>query len=131
MKSKSSLSSSTTETQISIPGDTTEEEYRTMLNRSIREFNKTYGPKTKAAKKKELKKAEKQKDKNSYEELLAKIERDERTVRMLEKENAILKAQIQACESKIKAYPKVKKRYDELTGNIERAHSLEIAPKKR
>jgi tRNA splicing ligase len=57
MKSKRSLSLSTGETQISVPEDVGDDEYRTMLNRSIREFNKTYGPKTKKSKKKQQKKS--------------------------------------------------------------------------
>jgi predicted nuclease with TOPRIM domain len=65
-----------------------------------------------------------------FKSLSARIARNEKIMRMLEKENAILQAQIRSCESKVKAYPKVKKRYDKLAQNLERANRIEATAKK-
>ena len=125
MKS-SNPSKPATETQIHL-SSVSDEEYKIALNKSIKEFNRMYT----SDPKKLLKKAEKKNDSNYYDNLLLKVRRKEKMIQKLEEENAILLAQIQICESKIKTYPKIKKRYDKLTKSLEIAHEIESSPKKK
>ena len=123
-----------TETHISAStlnaGISSQKEYKSMLNKTVRQFTRTYGPKSKIKKKKSLHDVERRKDRRQYNAILEEIEEDERILRRLERQNAILHAQIDRCKAKIKAYPKVAKRYNILSKSIETAHYVHTSPKK-
>ena len=123
-----------TETRLSVSGlnagTVSQREYKTMLNKTVRQFTRTYGPKSRTKKKRSLHAIEKKKDKKEYNAILAAIEEDERILRRLEKENAILHAQIDRCQAKIKAYPRLERRYEILSKSIETAHYIHTSPKK-
>ena len=117
-----------TETHISTTPSTTIEgvtnqQYRTMLNQSVRKFTKTYGPKAKARKKKSIHSKEKKRDKKEYYDIIERIQNEEKLIQKLERENAVLQAQIKHCNAKIKAYPRVLRRYNLLSKSLQNAHS--------
>ncbi|EAY03668.1 hypothetical protein TVAG_145370 [Trichomonas vaginalis G3] len=117
--------SKSTETELSL-GDEEEsgQDIKAMMDQSIREFNEQYRLKTSAEKRKEDFKKESSADKKRYDALLAKVAKHQEELEKLQDENEILKAEVQRCEAKIKAYPQTKKRYDQLTESIQRAHQL-------
>lgn len=119
-----SLMNKSTEIDISIDENTSESNIRAMMDQSIRDFNHKYRVKTPNEKRKEQFHQETSSDKKKYDALLAKVAKHQEQLAKLEDENALLRAEVERCEAKIRAYPKAKKRYDQLTESIQRAHQL-------
>ena len=60
--------------------------------------------------------------KEKYIFLLNKIKKDQELIEELEEENNMLKSQIENLNRKVESLPDTKKRYEELTKNISKAH---------
>ena len=57
-------------------------------------------------------------EKKRFDELAAKIERDNQLIETLRAENRALRAEIARCEHKIHNYPEMKKKYDMLSSSL-------------
>lgn len=62
--------------------------------------------------------SKKKSEKKQFEELAAKIERDNKLIETLRAENRALRAEIARCEHKIHNYPEMKKKYDMLSSSL-------------
>lgn len=57
-------------------------------------------------------------EKKTYDRLMAKIKRDQKIIAQLELENKSLKEEIARCETKIRSYPRMKSKYDQLSDSL-------------
>jgi chromosome segregation ATPase len=101
-------------------------ELQEMLDKSMQEYRMKNESPSESPNKKRKKMEEIEETKRKYESMMEIIRKAEDTVAALENENAILKAEIQRCEARIKVYPQTKKRYDQLSESLSKAHLLHM-----
>ena len=118
--------SKATEIDLTFGEEEDSRDYKALLEQSMKEFNEQFGQKAKQKSKKQPIST----DKKKYENLLLKLERQDRQIEELEEENRLLKAEIARCEDKIRAYPQTKRRYDQLTESLSRAHEYQTTTKR-
>ena len=80
--------------------------------------------------------SEEKRNKRKYDALLAKIKKDKITIEQLQNENRRLKEEIARCQAKIKSYPKMMKKYEQLSDSLSKsaeAYSMimSLSPRKR
>lgn len=110
--------SKSTEIELSLDEESGGTDINAILEQSIRDFNEQYRLKTPTEKRREEFKQTSSADKKKYDAMLAKVAKHQEELAKLQDENAILKAEVERCQAKIKAYPQAKKRYDQLTESI-------------
>ena len=96
-----------------------------LLEQSMKNFNAQYSEPSRAEKRKIKITSESDKNKKKFDTLVNRIREHENLISQLEDENLLLKAEIQRCEAKIAAYPNTKKRYDQLSTSLSKAHRLQ------
>ena len=105
-------------------------EVQELLDQSIQEYKRKNGSATNSPNKKRQTFDDTDATKRKFESLKNTVKKDEETIAALENENAILKAEIQRCEARIKAYPHTKKRYEQLSESLSKAHQIQMHAKK-
>ena len=121
---------SSNEERDSIENISSVSEAQELLDQYIQEYKRKNGSATNSPNKKRQTFDDTDATKRKFESLKNTVKKDEETIAALENENAILKAEIQRCEARIKAYPQTKKRYEQLSENLSKAHQIQMYAKK-